>query len=115
LPCERVTLSFDNQHDESKVVFNGAVVFDTTANRVNGKVLDRSSSSPLANAIILLKQDNRTYADTTDSDGIFSVFEDDFTGTWSMSATHSQYNCLIIDSIMVGGGQDLTLKLKRLF
>jgi len=112
-PCEEIILSYDNLHDTSKVVLEGKIVFDTSANEVSGKVIDRETLLAVNNAHVSLKQGNKEFNDTSIDDGKFSVFKDNFYGMWTMTVTHTDYTCLVIDSIWVEGGQDLTVKLKK--
>ena len=112
-PCESVAITDHNLHDTSKVVFEGRIAFDTTANQVSGKVIDRETFLPVNNAHVLLKQDNREFIDTTSAEGKFSVFQNNFFGMWTMTITDADYKCLIIDSVEVDGGLELTIKLKK--
>lgn len=98
--------------DTTAVVFLGRVVFDTTASRVAGRVLDRNTYLPIENAAVILRQGNREFRDTTDTDGNFAVFKDGFEGVWRMNVAHREYTCLQIDSVSIGGGQTLRIKLK---
>ena len=88
------------------------MVFDTTANLVSGTILSRKGI-PIQNAIVELKQESRQYTDTTNEAGEFQIFKNNFQGIWTMIISHQSYRCLEVDSVKVGGGQILLIKVSE--
>lgn len=111
--CEKEIISYEQRDDTTKsVLVKQTMVSDTTANLVSGTISSRKGT-PIKNAIIEFKQENRQFSDTTNESGEFKIFENSFHGFWKMFVAHQQYRCLEVDSVKVGGGQVLIIKLNE--
>src|SRR5579862_192858 len=69
-PCDMAYFYDDNnKNDTGKIIFINRVVFDTTANRLNGVIVDSSSNEPLSDARVYISDGSQNYIDTTDVNG----------------------------------------------
>ena len=111
--CDRIGFHDDNKrNDTTKVLFKDRVVFDTTANRISGVVIDSNTNMPIEGAKIYLHNRSMNFADTTDIDGNFSVFRDNFSGKWQMMIHDLNHKCLQLENIEINGGLTISVKLQ---
>lgn len=107
--CEQIPYS---QNSISFTIVD-QVVFDTSANLFHATVLDFTTSKPLPGAQLHFNQSQLTKEISTDQRGETQIFENGFSGTWQLLITHSDYRCVIVNDVEIGGGQYVIIKLKH--
>jgi len=112
-PCDITYFHDDNkQNDTSKVIFVQRMVFDTTANRLSGIVVDSLSNKPISGAKVYITDESKHYTDSTDINGNFSFFKNGLSGQWRMTIFDLHHKCLDIENINVlEGGLIIRIKL----
>ena len=112
--CDTIYFFEDNtKNDTGKLTFEGRVVFDTSANRIAGSIVDSNSNTAIAGAKVYITNGNINYQDSTDNNGNFSFFKNDFNGIWQMSIYDYHHICLQIKNIDVHGGLTIKIKLHK--
>jgi hypothetical protein len=113
-PCDELYLYSDNKkNDTNKVQIIGTGVFDTTANMLNGVIVDSLTNKPIVGAKVYIWNGHKNYSDSSDSSGNFKFFKNGFDGIWQMSIYYSDYKCLVIENINIGGFISLKIKLHK--
>jgi hypothetical protein len=114
--CERTDFHDNNNlNDTTKVIFKNRVVFDTTANRLSGRIMDNVAGIPIPKAWVLITKDSQKFIDSTNDKGEFTFFKDGFSGKWQMLIRDRAHRCLQINDINIGGGLDMIIKLSPYF
>jgi len=109
--CDQAFFHDDNkQNDTNKIIMENRAAFDTTANMLRGIIIDSSSNKPIVGARVYMWNDSKHFSDSTDVNGVFQFFKDNFSGIWQMNIFDPAHQCLIIRNINIGGM--LTLKIK---
>ena len=108
--CEQIPYS---QNSISFTILDH-VVFDTSASLFHATVLDFTTSEPLPGAQLHFDQNQLTKDISTDQGGQAQIFENGFSGTWQLLVTHSDYRCVMVNDVEIGGGQSVIIKLKHI-
>jgi len=88
------------------------IVFDTTANLLNVKLVS-PNRTPIKDASISMTKDSSTIDGLSDNDGEFQVFQNGFSGNWDIKIQHSEINCISIEDFEIRGGQWITIGIKK--
>ncbi|MEO6330255.1 MAG: hypothetical protein ABIO55_15080 [Ginsengibacter sp.] len=114
--CKEIILHFDNAKNDTSIInLKNTWVYDTTANSIEGLVLDDKNYKPIENAIVSLTLDRYIKRDTTDKSGQFEIWADlgDSTKNFSLQISHPIYKCLTVYEIIQSSGESIIFKLKR--
>jgi hypothetical protein len=101
----------NNLNDTGKVIFVDRVVFDTTANRFFGHIIDSLTRKPVAKAYVLITKDSKEFIVSTNVKGEFTFFKNGFSGKWQMLIRDATHRCLWVNNINIQGGLSITVKL----
>lgn len=102
----------NNKNDTNLFIFENRAAYDTTANSIDGVVIDFKTRKPIAKALIRVYQDStRQFFTTTDEGGKFQIFKNNFSGKWDISVKAVDYRCLLIKDVSVNGALFCTYKL----
>src|SRR5580693_3775638 len=70
--CDKTEFHDSNKlNDTGKLVFENRVVFDTTANRLSGQIIDSITGSPISKAWVLITKGSQKFLDSTNDRGEF--------------------------------------------
>jgi hypothetical protein len=105
----------NNLNDTGKVVFENRVVFDTTANRLSGNIIDSITGKAISKAWVSISKGSQEFLDSTNDRGKFTFFKDGFSGKWQMLIRDGVHRCLQIDNLNIEGGLEVTIKLAPYF
>ena len=110
--CDRTEFHENNKlNDTCRLVFEDRVVFDTTANRLSGEIIDSASGNPIPKVYILVTQSSKELLDSSDENGKFTFFKNNFSGNWQMLIRDKDHRCLQIGNIHIGGGLQIRIRL----
>jgi len=113
--CEETLLHVGNKdNDTSKVFFIRGAVFDTSAILVHGYVKERITNKLIANASVIISNQQSTDSLITDKNGEFTYWTIPSKGDYSVRISHRRYKCLIVNDIVHYGGQWIDFKLGRI-
>ena len=112
--CDEIYFHDDNKkNDTNKLIVEDRAVFDTTANMLRGIIVDSLSNEPVIGAKVYIWNGSKKYIDSTDANGNFQFFKDNFSGIWQMMVYHSKLQCLEIKNIDIGGRLSIRIKLHK--
>ena len=99
--------------DKFTLTLDKAVVFDTTANLLNIKLVSSSNGTPIKEASISMTKNSSTIDGLSDKNGEFQVFQNGFSGDWDITIQHSEVDCISIEDFEIGGGKWITISIKK--